>query len=354
MYSVELPVIAPEVRKNGPYNAIPMLTALQECEWFTFNPSTASTPSLSPLLLLPNLKSDPEHSDIPQNLGYLESHESLEETAPECSDSDCSSNSCDGASLELFTNLFSTVPQPSVPEDVSLFDWEDIWTQTIEEGNALGLYFTPEIVSLEDQAVATSTPEAESLRAPPHHQDARSSGCTYQEHQAFQHLAPPSDSRADETLAGEGQQDICLGADVSDASGLEVSTHNREAVPVDEKSTSQQIQGLCKPLGQRADTYPESGKPHRDGLEDYLSARYPGQREGAAAAKGLSLYAWNSHPNEWEFLRTPPMRPVQLPGEEEAGDCLLYSGPDLGGWLNGTMGGVALKPPRRRFASAVV
>jgi hypothetical protein len=215
-----------------------MLTALQEFlgEWFTPN---RSTPSLSPLL--PNLTSDLERSDIPQNLGYLGSHETLEETAPECSDSDRSSSPCDGASLELSTNLFSTVPQPLVPEDVSLFDWEDTWTQTIEKGNALGLDFTPETVSLEDQAVATSTPQAKSLRAPPHHQDARSCGCTNQEHQAFQeyqHLAPPSDSRANETLAGECPQDIGLGADVSDASGPEVSTHNREAVPVDEKSTS--------------------------------------------------------------------------------------------------------------------
>ncbi len=205
-----------------------MLTTVQEvlCEC---NPSA---PSLSPLLLLPNLISDLERSDIPQNPGYLGNCRSPEETPSECSDSDCSSNSYDGASLELSTNLFSTVPQPSVPEDVSLFDWEDIWTQTIEKGNALGLDFTPETVSLEDQAVATSTPQAESLRAPPHHKDARSCGCTYQEHQAFQeyqHLAPLSDSRADETLAGEGPQDICLGADVSDASGLEVSTHNRES-----------------------------------------------------------------------------------------------------------------------------
>jgi hypothetical protein len=105
-------------------------------------------------------------------------------------------------------------------------------TQTIETGNALGLDFTPKTFSLEDQAVATSTPQAESLRAPPHHQDARGVGYTYQEHQAFhgdQHLAPPSDSRADETLAGEGPQDIRLGADVSNASGLEVSRNNRIA-----------------------------------------------------------------------------------------------------------------------------
>ena len=42
------------------------------------------------------------------------------------------------------------------------------------------------------------------------------------------------------------------------------------------------------------------------------------------------------------------MRPIQLPGEKEGGDCLLYSGPNLGGWLNGTTDGVpkamTLKP----------
>ena len=333
-----------------------MLTAVQEVlyEWFASNPST---PRLSPLLLLPDLKSDLDRSDIPQNPGYLGNHGPLEGTPSEGSDSDCSPNSCDDASLALSTSQFSTATRPSFPEDVSLFDWEDIATQTVGAGNALGLEFTPETISPEDQSVATSTPQDESLRAPPHHQDARSFGCTYQEHRAFQehrHLAPPSDSRADETLAGTGPQDICLRADVSDASGLEVSRHSREAVPVDEKSTSQQIQGLCKSPGQRADTYTESRKPHSDDMGDCLSARHPGQLEGAAAPGGLSVYARNSQPNECEFLRTPPMRPVSLPGEVGGGGCLLYSGPDLGGWLNGTKDsvpkGMALKPPRRRFA----
>ena len=210
--------------------AIPMLTAVQEmlCEWVPFSPSA---PRLLPLLL-PDPNSDPECSGTPQDPGYLRNHVSLEETPSECSGSDCSSSSCDSASLELSTNLFSTVPQPSFPEDVSLFDWEDIATQTIETGNALGLDFTPKTFSLEDQAVATSTPQAGSLRAPPHHQDARGVGCTYQEHQAFlgdQHLAPPSDSRANETLAGEVPQDIRLGVDVSDAAGPEVSRNNRIA-----------------------------------------------------------------------------------------------------------------------------
>lgn len=207
-----------------------MLTAVQEMlrEWGTFTPSA---PSLSPLEL-PNLNSDPECSGIPSNPGYLRNHVSLEETTSQCFGSECSSSSCDTASLELSTNLFPTAPEPSFPEDVSLFDWEDIVTQTIGTGNALGLDFTPKTFSLEDQAVTTSTPQAESLRAPPHHQDARGCGCTYQEHQAFyghQHLAPPSDSRADETLAGEGPQDIRLEADVSNASGLEVSRNNRIA-----------------------------------------------------------------------------------------------------------------------------
>lgn len=336
-----------------------MLTAVQEVpyQWFTSNPSS---PRLSPLLLLPDLKSDPERSDIPQNPGYFWNHGSLEETPSERSDSDCSSNSCDDASLELSTSLFSTVPRTPFPEDVSLFEWEDIVTQTVETSNALGLEFPPEAVSPEDQAVATSTPQAESLRAPPHHQNARSFGCTYQEHRAFKghpHQAPPSDSRANETLAGEVPQAIWPRADVSDASGLEVSRHSREAVPVDEKSISQKTQGLCKSPDQRADTYPESRKPHSEDLEDSLSARFPGQLEGAAAANGLSVYARNSQPTEWEFLRTPPMRPIPLPGEKEGGS-LLYSGPDLGGWLNGTMDGalkgMALKPPRRRFARAVI
>ena len=34
------------------------------------------------------------------------------------------------------------------------------------------------------------------------------------------------------------------------------------------------------------------------------------------------------------------MKPISLPEEQEYDEDLLYSGPDLGGWLTGTLDGV--------------
>jgi hypothetical protein len=35
------------------------------------------------------------------------------------------------------------------------------------------------------------------------------------------------------------------------------------------------------------------------------------------------------------------MRPIPLPGDKEDGECLLYGGPHLGGWLTGVTDGVS-------------
>lgn len=52
------------------------------------------------------------------------------------------------------------------------------------------------------------------------------------------------------------------------------------------------------------------------------------------------MYTTNTAPYDWELLRAPRRRTIPLPGEEEGGDDLLYSGPGLDGWLNGTFDGV--------------
>ena len=39
-------------------------------------------------------------------------------------------------------------------------------------------------------------------------------------------------------------------------------------------------------------------------------------------------------------LRAPRMKSISLPEEQEYDGDLLYSGPDLGGWLTGTLDGV--------------
>jgi hypothetical protein len=292
-----------------------LITEQEANDWL---PCDSPSPWLSPLPLH-DMQSDPKHIDTP---------ESPEHWQDESSDSDCSSDSEDGSLLEVSVNLSSTTLEPSSPKYGSLFCWEG---PPIAESNALGLIFTSEAVVLKAQGVATSTPQAESLRAPPHHQDARSCDGPSQKHQAQrEHLAPQPDSPADDTLAGRRPQDICLRADVSDASGPEVSRHNREAAQVDKRAL-QIFQELCSFPCQRAYPYFESRKPGRDDdLEDWQSCRDPGQLEGATAM--------NAQPSDWELLRAPRIRPIPLP--EEEGDEHLYSGPDLGGWLNGTLDGV--------------
>jgi hypothetical protein len=161
------------------------------------------------------------------------------------SDSDCSSDSGDDP-CEVAANPSPTILEPLFPSYVFSFDFEAI--ESIGQSNALGLEFMSEGLVLEAQAVATSNPQAESLRAPPYHEDARSCDRPDQKHQA--HSAPQPDGPAIETLVGGRPQDIGLQDEVSDASGLNVSRHSREAVPVDEQGISE-VPGLpgstCRP-----------------------------------------------------------------------------------------------------------
>jgi hypothetical protein len=197
-------------------------------------------------LLSHGLKSDTKHSHVPESSEYRQDHGSRAGTpfGSDSSDSDCSSDSDDDTLFEVAANLPLTVLEPLFSNDVFRFDWEGI--ESIGESNALGLEFMFKGPVLEAQAVATSTPQAESLRAPPYHQDARSCGRPNYKHQAHQaHSAPQPDSPANETLAGGRPQDIGLQDEVSDGSGLNVSRHNRGAVSVDERSISE-VPGLSE------------------------------------------------------------------------------------------------------------
>ena|SRR6266850_168958 len=198
--------------------------------------SNTPVPWLSSLLSH-GMKSETKHVHVPESFEYWQDHESRAGTPFESdsSDSDCSSDSGDDPLFEVAANPSSTVLEPLFSSDVFRFDWKGI--ESIGESNALGLEFMSKGPVLEAQAVATSTPQAESLRAPPHHQGARSCDRPNYKYQA--HSAPQPDSPANKTLAGGRPQDIGLQDEVSDASGLDVSRHNREAVPVDEKSISE-------------------------------------------------------------------------------------------------------------------
>ena len=168
--------------------------------------SNSPTFRLSPLL-------NSKHLDIPETSESRQDHGSFPGTPFDPSDSD----------------------YPSDPHNSRLFAVPEI--SSTGDSNALGLVFTYEMAVFGGQAVATSIPRAESLRAPQRHQDARSRDRPNQEHRVQQeHLVPQPDGTADETLAGGFPQDICLGADVSHAPGLKVSRNNRDSVPVIEKS----------------------------------------------------------------------------------------------------------------------
>ena len=257
---------------------------------------------------------NPKYCDIPEGSESRQDHGSLPGTPLGSSDSDCSSD----------------------PHDGRLFTVSEI--SSTGENNALGLEFTYEAVISGSQAVATSIPLAESLGSPRHHQDARSRDRPNQEHCVQQeHLVPQPDSPANETLAGRCPQDICLGADVSDASGLEVSRNNRHCSGY--RETFQGMQGPDK-YCQRTDIFPGSRTPGRDDdPEDKPSTRFLGELEEATAA-GVSMHSVIAQPNSWGLLRAPRMHPVPLPGGGEDHGHLLYDQLDLGGQLHITLDGV--------------
>lgn len=207
--------------------------------------------------------------------------------------------------------------------------------------NALGLEFTSEAVILGPQAVSTSTPRAESLRALPHHQDAHSCDSPNQEYHPQQgHLVTQPDRPADETLVGKLPQDIRLGSDVNNAYGPKVSGNNRETTSGDGKAF-QWTQGLYRYLRQRADFDPGSRTPRRDDYqENQPSTQSIAEFKGATAATELNTYPTIAQPNDRGILRAPRVHPVPLPGGEEDWNH-FNNKPDLSGCLGGTLDSVS-------------
>jgi hypothetical protein len=155
------------------------------------------------------LKSDPGPFDNAQSQEYWQRYRTLAGSPFESSDSESDSD-CDDDTL--------SVASFCVDKDVSLINWEGT-----ETTNALGLIFTSGEDDFEAKAVATFTPQAESLRAPLYHQDARSCGHPDQNYHALQErLAFQSDGPTNETLVSRFPQDIGLPGDVNDSSAFEV------------------------------------------------------------------------------------------------------------------------------------
>ena len=171
-----------------------------------------------------DLKSDPDPFDFTQGPEYWQHRRSLAGSPFDSSDSDSSSD-CDDDTLSVASlDLLPTIRESPFFKDGSLVSWEGNETPEIMEGNALGLVFAYEEDAVGAKAVATFTQQAESLRAPLHHQDGRSCGRPNQKYHAQQGLlAFQSDGPTDDTLASRFPQDIDLRGDVSDSLGPMVS-----------------------------------------------------------------------------------------------------------------------------------
>jgi hypothetical protein len=175
-----------------------------------------------------NLKSDFSTFDITQSPEYWQRLRSLA-GSPFDSDSDSSSDCEDDAVSLVSSDVSSIVCGAPFSKDVSLIP-QGFETLNIMEGNALGLVFMSKEEVLEAKAIAMSTPQAKSLRAPRDHQDDHNCGRPNQNHHAQQERpAFQSDGSADDALAGRFPQDVSLWVDVSDDAGPKVSKHsNRE------------------------------------------------------------------------------------------------------------------------------
>ncbi|KAI0292806.1 hypothetical protein BC826DRAFT_1018286 [Russula brevipes] len=301
-----------------PDNIISMCTTKQATsKWLRCN---GPTPFLSPL---PSCQSncDCDLFDVHDTPEYWRGYRVR--SPVESSDSDGSSDSTDSPCSVASADSSSIVQKYSFSRNLIPTDREAIDAPSKAESNALGLEFTPEADVLETRVIATSTPQAETLRAPRRHQGDRSCDRPSQEDHAQQgHLVFRPDDPANETLASGCPQDTCLQADASDPSDLE------------------NLQEPGRSPGQIFQQLVEFGMAPRDRLEENALARDPGQ---GAATEADTLIGCAVGPQSYdcELLRAPRMRPISLSEDKEDGEHLLYGGPNLGGWLTGVSDGVS-------------
>jgi len=275
-------------------------------------------PCKSPTSWLPlhDLKCDTEPFDIPKS---PEHHRFITGSPFESSDSesDSSSDSGDDASSMVSEDLSLSIHDLAFSSNECFLYCEDIEILAILESNALGLEFPSEADILDTREFLAARPQAGSLRAPHHHQDDHNYDISSQRHHVWQeHLAHQPKSQAEKTLASERPQDICLRANMRGTSG-------REA-----------FQGLYSGRPE-VNPCPRFSEPHTDDRAENLpSTGDPGQ---GAAADTFSTCVMNAQAHDFELQRAPRMRLISLPEVEEH---RLYGGPDLGGWLPGTLGGI--------------
>ncbi|KAI9511467.1 hypothetical protein F5148DRAFT_1170669 [Russula earlei] len=282
----------------------------------SFESSTTPTSCLSlPPLHGDNSTCEPEPFGIAWGIGYWKYNRSRVGSPFDSSDSDSSSDSGDDTSS---VNLSLTDHNPAFSRN--LLDRGSTTIRTITESNALGLVITSESDFPNTRAISTSRPQAESLRVPHHHQDNRSCDCSIKgHHERHERLAHQPNSPADETLASERPQDICLQRDESNTSGPKM------------------LQGLYSSR-QQAHLYPGFYEPRMNSgsAENWLGTRDQGQ--GATTGTRCTCVA-DIWPCDCQLQHAPRMRPVPLP-KEEGDEHLLCYGSGLGGRLADTLDGV--------------
>ena len=188
------------------YTDAHMMTKQAEGVW------EAYTPYLSPLQ---TMKTVPDPLDV---LGFTDPWKIHTRSSLESSESESDSGSDDGNSSSM------SARSPTFQEDcLPPVDWGPAETVTELADNFLGLDFAPSQTRAEVRAVATSTPQARSLRAPTDHQDVHGRDRPNQKYHAPRRRAPPqSYDTASETLVVRCLQDTCLLGTVSNASGPKV------------------------------------------------------------------------------------------------------------------------------------
>lgn len=114
-------------------------------------------------------------------------------------------------------------------------DWGATETFARLADNFLGLQFAPSQTHAGARAIATTTPQARSSRAPTYHQDVRNRRRPNQKcHAPRGHAAPQSYATANKTLVGWCPQDTGLQDGVSNASGPKVRDQKIEAFQPDQ------------------------------------------------------------------------------------------------------------------------
>ena len=179
------------------------------------------TLSLSPLQ---TLESIPDPFEVPSIHEPWEIHS---RSPLEPSESESDSGSEDGS----ISPISSRSPTEQYLSGEMHVDWGATETFAGLADNFLGLHFASSQTRAGARAVATTSPQARSLRAPPYHQDVCSCGRPKPKCHAPRREATLRSYATPKTLVGECPQDTGLQDGVSNASNPKVREQKLEVLP---------------------------------------------------------------------------------------------------------------------------